>query len=197
MARFSAIVIALLGLVLLGGGIWLIVLGGSWYYLIVGIGFLVTAFLLWQHSPSALWLYALVTFGSLLWAIYEAGFDWWRLAPRGDVIAIIGIWLLMPWVTRELRNPERPRHASAFSWNGLPLTAAVLASIVVAVYAMVTPTNDLSGSLPTAAAGEAKPNSTAPDGDWPVYGRTNAGLRYSPLTQITPENVSKLKVAWT
>jgi quinoprotein glucose dehydrogenase len=196
-ARFSAVVVALLGLVLLCGGIWLIALGGSWYYAVAGIGFLVTAVLLWRRSPTALWLYALVTLGSLLWAVYEAGFDWWRLAPRGDIIILIGIWLLMPWVTRELRNPERPHHASAFSWNGLPLTAAVIAGIVVAVYAMETPTNDLSGSLPTASADEAKPNSAIPDGDWPVYGRTSAGLRYSPLTEITPANVAGLKVAWT
>lgn len=197
MARFSAVVLALVGVVLFCGGVWLIALGGSWYYAIVGIGFLLTAYFLWRHSPTALWVYALVTFGSLLWAIYEAGFDWWRLAPRGDVIILIGIWLLMPWVTRELRNPERPRHASAFSWNGLPLTAAVVAGIAVAAYAMATPTNDLSGSLPTAAADEAKPNSIIPDGEWPVYGRTNAGLRYSPLTEITPANVAGLKVAWT
>jgi len=108
---------ALLGLVLLGCGAWLIALGGSWYYAIVGLGFLVTAYFLWRRSPTALWVYALVTFGSLVWAVYEAGFDWWRLAPRGDIIVIVAIWLLMPWVTRELRDPERPRHASAFSWK--------------------------------------------------------------------------------
>ena len=104
MARFSAIVMGLLGLVLLGCGAWLIALGGSWYYAIVGLGFLVTAYFLWRRSPTALWVYALVTFGSLVWAVYEAGFDWWRLAPRGDIIVIVAIWLLMPWVTRELRD---------------------------------------------------------------------------------------------
>jgi quinoprotein glucose dehydrogenase len=35
-----------------------------------------------------------------------------------------------------------------------------------------------------------------PDGDWPSYGRTPYGDRHSPLRQITPENVSTLKVAW-
>jgi quinoprotein glucose dehydrogenase len=33
--------------------------------------------------------------------------------------------------------------------------------------------------------------------DWPTYNRDAASTRYSPLAQITPENVSKLKVAWT
>jgi glucose dehydrogenase len=32
--------------------------------------------------------------------------------------------------------------------------------------------------------------------DWPAYGGTYAGQRYSPLAQITPDNVGKLKRAW-
>ena len=37
---------------------------------------------------------------------------------------------------------------------------------------------------------------TASDGDWPYYGRSEAGLRYSPLTEITPQNVADLEIAW-
>ncbi|MGH9434140.1 MAG: pyrroloquinoline quinone-dependent dehydrogenase, partial [Terriglobia bacterium] len=33
-------------------------------------------------------------------------------------------------------------------------------------------------------------------GGWPTYGHDPGGTRYSPLTQINPENVSHLKVAW-
>jgi quinoprotein glucose dehydrogenase len=33
--------------------------------------------------------------------------------------------------------------------------------------------------------------------DWPDYGGNQARTRYSPLTEITPANVSSLKVAWT
>lgn len=33
-------------------------------------------------------------------------------------------------------------------------------------------------------------------GDWTAYGRTALGDRHSPLTQITPENVAGLEVAW-
>src|SRR5271156_5553188 len=32
--------------------------------------------------------------------------------------------------------------------------------------------------------------------EWPNYGNDPGGMRYSPLTQINRENVSKLKVAW-
>jgi quinoprotein glucose dehydrogenase len=34
-------------------------------------------------------------------------------------------------------------------------------------------------------------------GDWPVYGRDPGGARFSPLTQITRQNVAQLQVAWT
>ena len=34
-------------------------------------------------------------------------------------------------------------------------------------------------------------------GDWPAYGRDPGGTRFSPLTQLTPANVSRLQRAWT
>lgn len=33
--------------------------------------------------------------------------------------------------------------------------------------------------------------------DWPAYGHDPGGMRYSPLKQIDPKNVSKLALAWT
>jgi quinoprotein glucose dehydrogenase len=36
----------------------------------------------------------------------------------------------------------------------------------------------------------------APDTEWPNYGNDPGGMRYSPLAQISRENVSTLKVAW-
>jgi glucose dehydrogenase len=35
------------------------------------------------------------------------------------------------------------------------------------------------------------------DADWPSFGRDPGAQRYSPLTQITPENVSELEEAWS
>ncbi len=51
------------------------------------------------------------------------------------------------------------------------------------------------------AALACSPPAAVPEGGpvagWPVYGGTPGGTRYSPLTQITPENVRALEVAWT
>src|SRR5947209_4096574 len=33
--------------------------------------------------------------------------------------------------------------------------------------------------------------------EWRTYGRDPGGMRYSPLTQINRDTVSRLKVAWT
>ena len=38
---------------------------------------------------------------------------------------------------------------------------------------------------------------TAQADEWGAYGRDPGGTRFSPLTQITPANVAKLKPAWT
>jgi quinoprotein glucose dehydrogenase len=48
----------------------------------------------------------------------------------------------------------------------------------------------------TAGAQSANPAGATKD-DWAYYGHDAGGTRYSPLTQINRENVTKLKVAWT
>jgi quinoprotein glucose dehydrogenase len=45
--------------------------------------------------------------------------------------------------------------------------------------------------------GLTPPTDPLPDEDWPTYGGNPAGNRYSPLTQITTQNVKNLQVAWT
>ncbi len=52
------------------------------------------------------------------------------------------------------------------------------------------------GMLVGCGAGEAPPAS-GPVAGWPVYAADPGGSRHSPLTEITPENVGELEVAWT
>jgi alcohol dehydrogenase (cytochrome c) len=60
----------------------------------------------------------------------------------------------------------------------------LLASAALAALALSTPIT------PSSFADEIKP------GEWTTYGRTYANQRYSPLNQISDQNVSKLKLAW-
>jgi quinoprotein glucose dehydrogenase len=58
----------------------------------------------------------------------------------------------------------------------------------------------VAGALVLAGAGMLRMLIAAPDpvaDGWPVYGHDPGGMRFSPVNQITRENVSRLKVAWT
>src|ERR1700753_2505123 len=102
----TGIIYALIGLVLAGGGIWLAALGGSIFYIVLGVGILATGALLLMQRRSALWLFAIVLVGTLGWAVTEVQFDWWPLAARGDVIFPMALWLLTPVIGGRLtRHP--------------------------------------------------------------------------------------------
>src|SRR5690349_23315274 len=109
----TGIVYALVGLALAGGGAWLVALGGSPFYVLAGLGIFITGALLIAGRRSALWVYAAVLIGTLAWAVAEVGLDWWPLAARGDVIYPLGLWLLTPWITRNLGRGE-----ASSGWGG-------------------------------------------------------------------------------
>ncbi|MFW8586305.1 glucose/quinate/shikimate family membrane-bound PQQ-dependent dehydrogenase [Rhizobium beringeri] len=191
----TSIFFIIIGLALGGGGLWLVTLGGSVFYLFAGLMFLITAGLLLMRKAVALWVYAVLVVAALAWAIWEVGFDWWQLGPRGGMIILLGLWLLTPWIRRPLglRSPTGITYAA----NPWPLAVPVILAILVALYSMTTDPHDLAGELPkdTVAANPAFGGSV-PDGEWHQYGRTPFGQRYSPLDQITAQNVSTLKEAW-
>ena len=190
----TGIVYILIGLVLAGGGAWLVALGGSVYYVLAGCGILLTGALLIAGRRSALWVYAAVLVGTLIWAVNEVGFDWWPLAARGDIVFPLALWLLTPWVTRHLGREGAPAGKAAT----LPLWGGVAVGVVVLAVGLSSNYHDIDGTIGTAASA-APPQDPGgqPDEDWRDYGRTQSGQRYSPLTQVTPANVKGLKVAWT
>jgi quinoprotein glucose dehydrogenase len=189
----SGLVYGLIGLALAAGGAWLAVLGGSLYYLIAGAGILVTGALLVARRPAALWVFAAVLIGTLAWAVAEIGFDWWPLAARGDVVFLLGLWLLTPWITRGLGDPAGTSRRAMT----LPLWAGMAASVVVLAIGLLSTYHRIDGTIAAAASAPPQPPAGQPDEDWRSYGRTQSGQRYSPLAEITPANVKDLKVAWT
>ncbi|NII73727.1 quinoprotein glucose dehydrogenase [Dyella sp. SG562] len=193
----TAAVFVLLGLALLAGGAWLLVLGGSPYYVLAGAVLIATGWLAWRGSGLALGLHALLLLATLLWAIYEVRFDWWQLVPRLAVWFVLGAWLLLPWVSRRL-EPD-PEAALRWATGTLPLWVAMAASVAVGAVAYFTDYHTLAGAMADESVG-APPSADAtgtPPNDWTAYGRSGYGERYAPAAQITPENVSKLQVAWT
>ena len=53
----------------------------------------------------------------------------------------------------------------------------------------------LLSAMTAACGGEGTPHS-GPPAQWRHYGGTLGGLKYSPLGEITPENVDDLEIAW-
>ncbi|HVI88880.1 MAG TPA: glucose/quinate/shikimate family membrane-bound PQQ-dependent dehydrogenase [Dongiaceae bacterium] len=191
----TAVIYALIGAALAAGGIWLVRLGGSMAYVAIGLGILVSGLLLLWRRAVALWLYALVLVGTIIWAVAEIGFDWWPLAARGDIVFLLGLWLLTPWITGPLAaRIGRSRIAIA-----APLWCAVAAGTVVLAIGLSTDYHSIDGSVTVATqatAGADQGVEAQPKEDWRSYGGTQFGQRYSPLDQITPANVQDLQVAW-
>ncbi|SMF08243.1 quinoprotein glucose dehydrogenase [Xaviernesmea oryzae] len=193
--KITAILFTLIGLALAVGGGQLLLLGGSAYYLVCGLGFILTAILLFLGRAMALRVYAVLVLASLVWAIWEVGFDWWQLGPRGGLIIILGLWLLTPWIRRPLgfSSPTGARYGAAAT----PLALSVVIAIAVAIFSMFMDPYDKSGALPEQSVAAAPPmGGNVPPGEWHQYGRTPYGQRYSPLDQINVENVANLTEVW-
>ncbi|WP_414156690.1 glucose dehydrogenase [Pseudomonas sp. BNK-30] len=100
-----ALTLGVFGLALFGGGVWLITLGGSWYYGLTGAGCVLSAILIWRQRRSALYLFALIWVLTVIWALWEVGLNWWGLVPR--LVAMTVILFLILIVSPALRRTTR------------------------------------------------------------------------------------------
>src|SRR5260370_21171588 len=183
--RLFAALVVLMGLGLLLGGIYLATLGGSLYYVLAGLAYLIAGNLLVRRQARGFWLRVLVAVLTLPWALWESGTFYWALFPRLLVplaLASLGL-LLLPSVLPE---------ASRGTMRGLGVLA-VLGTIVFFALAFVP--DGVVSPIPNSPYSRAASNITP--SDWSAYGRTTAGTRYSPFTQINRDNVKDLEVAWT
>ena len=189
------IVFFLVGVVVGAGGAWLALIGGTLFYFLLGVALIVSGALVVAGSALGLWAYAATLLLSLVWALWEVGFDWWQLAPRGGLLVILGLILAVPAMARSFkeRSGALPRTGG---WIALCLSIA--ACFAVAAAAMLASPHDVEGTLASAARPAAEiATAGVPPGEWHAYGRTPHGRRFSPLDQITPANASKLEQAWT
>jgi quinate dehydrogenase (quinone) len=187
--RFYPILLVILALPLIFyGGELLFSYGGSFYYFFCGVALVCIAALLWRGNALGSTVYGLLLVFTVGWALYEAGLDHWALAPRILPLAVIGAWLLTPWVRRRLHGQSVPALFASVRNKAIALgTAAVVVLVIVQ-------STNYEVMPPSARAGVTIANSAT---NWPAYGNTRAGSRYSPLTQINPETVENLELAWT
>jgi quinate dehydrogenase (quinone) len=180
------IVLGLMGLGLIGGGGWLIALGGSWCYLLLGLIWLIGALLMWRGNAQGAWLVIAAAVLTVPWAIWEAGMAFWPLFTRLMApIAVAGFAaLFMP--TLEKSRSEAPFYA---------LAAFALVLFVAGFAFTFQPHSVVTRSADIPAYQPAKGDNTP--ANWTAYGRDTMGRRYSPFDQINRDTVSKLDLAWT
>jgi quinoprotein glucose dehydrogenase len=162
--------------VLLAGGAWLVGLGGSPYYVLAGVALVAVAGFVWRGRPAAGSYYAALLAISAVWALWESGFEPWALTARLFALATLGLAFALPGVRQ--RN------------------AAFAGAAVIALLAAAFLWPPSQSPLPIGAVPDLAVSRAADGKDWPSYGGDAGGSRYSPLEQITPENVANLKVAW-
>lgn len=110
LSRLFVVVLALMGLGLVFGGGWLIGLGGSWYYFLLGAAWLYGAWMMWRGRSRGAWAVVAAAALTLPWAIWEAGFAFWPLFARLMApIAVAGFaTLFMPALSKEpVKQPFR------------------------------------------------------------------------------------------
>src|SRR6185295_11368897 len=92
---------------------------------------------------------------------------------------------------RRLAADEELRHDS----RGAPMTRLKNALYVTAAVCSVGACLLYAQSKQDAATA-VTPENYAASKEWPTYGHDSGGMRFSPLTEITPANVNTLETAW-
>lgn len=187
-ATVVGVILAIIGGILLAGGAWLALLGGSLYYLVTGIAMLVSGVLLVRGRIAGAWLYVVIVAATVIWALAEVGGDPWALVPRvvAPIVLLMVVLLVMPTLTRA-------RHR----WRNALLALAAVVVTTGACFAALGSRDAAVAALPQVAArAMADPSGQATGTDWPAYGGTYAARRYSPLAQINAGNVAGLREVW-
>ena len=170
------------------GGLQLLVLGGSVYYIFAGLVVGCSAYFLWNKRHLASLIYGVFFLLTVAWAFIESGTNLWALAPRILFFAGIGLIFLTPWVRKALYGGfPSPLFSSTIS-RIIPIL-----TVVITIFVFIEGT----GYEVREMSPRSQINTVNTQTDWPSYGNTVKGTRYSPLDQINVTNASDLELAWT
>ncbi len=182
-------VLALAGLAFLVGGGKLISLGGSWYFLLAGLGLLLSGVQVLRGRRSGGWLYLATFAATVLWALAEVGLDYWSLVSRllamtfGAAVVSACLPLLQGGAPRARGN------------KGPLALAGVLLLVGLVSFASMF---QIHPEVQNQAAISRKPvDAASAQKDWSHYGNSSNNDRFAALDQINVDNVNQLQVAWT
>ncbi len=182
-------VLAMAGLAFLVGGGKLISLGGSWYFLLAGLGLLLSGVQVLRGRRSGGWLYLATFAATVLWALAEVGLDYWSLVSRllamtfGAAVVSACLPLLQGGAPRARGN------------KGPLALAGVLLLVGLVSFASMF---QIHPEVQNQAAISRKPvDAASAQKDWSHYGNSSNNDRFAALDQINVDNVNQLQVAWT
>lgn len=179
----------LIGIILAAGGVWLAVVGGSFYYLLAGLGVGAAGVMIIRRRLLGLWIYVAVFLATLVWAVWEVGLQGWPLVPR-----LVGPLVLLALVLAAAPLLSESRRGRQIALGGLAAMAALLVAGGITV--ALASRGPIPRSLPAAMQIMTDPSPLSAGSDWPAYAGTHSARHYSPLRQITPQNVGKLERFW-
>jgi quinoprotein glucose dehydrogenase len=189
-AKILGALVLALGLPQALGGVYLLYLGGSFFYVVNGLGLVIAGIYLFRGKSLGAIVYALVFALTVAWSFVEADGSVWALVPRllGSSIFMVAVLVLAPTLDKPLFN--RPAAYAATS-------VLLLAGVAIAyLYGDATRHQSMLVALPPQGAVHSDPSPLTSGSDWPAYGGSYAARRASPLNQITPDNVDLLERAW-
>lgn len=185
--------IGLFGLAMLVGGVWLIAVGGSWYYGLAGLGLLVATVLLLRRKAAGQVIMGAVFAASIAWALWEVGFNGWGLIPRLTGITVLFILaLVLSPALRPSANVAQP----ARRWHPAQLAGLVLAGLSLLAQGFLVSREAMTVEQALVSPSPAASSTLGTGADWPFYGGDANAQRYSRLSAITPENVGRLERAF-
>ncbi|SDY86112.1 glucose/quinate/shikimate family membrane-bound PQQ-dependent dehydrogenase [Acinetobacter kyonggiensis] len=179
----------LTGLFYLIGGGKLISLGGSWYFFIAGLLTTASAIFVFRKKAFGVWLFALVFVGTLVWAWFDAGWDFWALFSR--LMFPAGVFAALLFTLPAIRRYQAQSSLVVPAYTG---ATVVVIGMLIAFYQMFQP-------HPTVAASGQELPLIPVDADkqqvnWQHYGNDTGGSRFAALDQINRNNVKDLKEVW-
>ena len=182
--RIFPVILFLIAIPLVLGGLQLVILGGSFYYLLAGLVLVASAYRLWHADPTGSLVYGGLLIATVAWALMESGTNLWALAPRILPFAAIGFWFLTPWLRRSLYDGSPPPLFASKLSKGIAALVLVISTFVIVSGRGfdVNPLTERSGV-----------NTVNTRTDWPSYGNTQGGSRYSPLDEINTDTVANFR----
>ena len=183
-------VILVAGLFFTLGGLKLVSLGGSPYFLIAGVALVASGALIALRRTAGALLFGAVFLLTILWALWEVGFTFWPLVSRLLALGVGATVVALSYPLLHRKDGPVPAAKPALIVAAIVglASAAGMAGMFVA-HPTVPFAGQADALIPVDAAHEQK--------DWAAYGNTPGGSRFVALDQITRDNVNNLKVAWT